>query len=56
MRIVGIPHAWRMGGHGDPIAVFDRTALHLHEDGTVTWAQYDKDGDVVAGHNPEEET
>lgn len=36
-RLVPLPAHWRMGGHGDPIAVFDYLTLVLHEDGTVTW-------------------
>ena len=39
-REIPIPTTYYLGGHGDPIAVFNRddiVALVLHEDGTVTW-------------------
>lgn len=35
--VVPLPVHWRMGAHGDPIAVFDNISLHLWPDGSVTW-------------------
>lgn len=40
VREVALPLGWRLGAHGDPIAVFDATAilvLELRADGSVTW-------------------
>lgn len=48
-RIVGIPVSWYMGAHGDPVAQFDRVALRLHPDGSVTWAKYDHDDQPIEG-------
>ena len=36
--VIPLPVHWRMGAHGDPIAVFDYLVLHLHPDGSVTWS------------------
>lgn len=36
--VVPLPAHWRVGAHGDPIAVFDHISLHLHRDGSVTWS------------------
>ncbi len=36
--VVPLPVHWRMGAHGDPIAVFDNISLHLWPDGSVTWS------------------
>lgn len=36
-QLVALPVGWRLGAHGDPVAVFDYIALRLHVDGTVTW-------------------
>jgi hypothetical protein len=39
-QYVPLPDGWRMGGHGDPIAVFDYNkgrALVLEDDGSVRW-------------------
>lgn len=52
-RIIGIPNTYYMGGHGDPVAQFDRTALILHDDGSVSWCQTDAAGNVIAGCTPE---
>lgn len=50
-----LPRAWRLGAHGDPIAVFNQPApvLQLHADGTVTW-QFFADGEPL-GTQPEDE-
>lgn len=34
---IPLPVLWRLGAHGDPIAVFDHIVLHLWPDGSVTW-------------------
>lgn len=49
VRTVPLPASWYMGGHGDPIASFDRLLLDLHPDGGVTWRQVDLDGNAIAG-------
>ncbi len=36
--MIPLPVHWRMGAHGDPIAVFDHIKLHLWPDGSVTWS------------------
>lgn len=36
--VIPLPVEWRMGAHGDPIAVFGHIVLHLHPDGSVTWS------------------
>ena len=51
-RIIGIPNTYYMGGHGDPVAQFDSTALILHDDGSVSWFQTDADKNVIAGRPP----
>lgn len=45
--VIPLPVHWRLGLHGDPIAVFDHIVLHLHRDGTVTWS--DQIANVEAG-------
>ena len=51
-RIIGIPNTYYMGGHGDPVAQFDRTSLILHDDGSVSWCKTDADGNFIAGRPP----
>ena len=54
--VIPLPVHWRMGAHGDPIAVFDHIALHLHPDGSVTWSDQSVADEAVPASWPGEAT
>ena len=45
--VIPLPVHWRMGAHGDPIAVFDHITLHLWPDGSVTWKDETESHEVI---------
>lgn len=48
---IPVPVRWRMGAHGDPIAVFDHIVLHLWPDGSVTWQDQSEAMDAGPGES-----